>query len=399
MLALLLDSQVRNAKYDSKRSRTILPDAKGLCLEVMKSGRKIWRLRTWTNGKEKVVTLGEYPFMPLTEARSAAAEYKARLKNGCPAEPEKPPTRTFKSLAEEWLEKKMRPVRVPTHVETIEQRLKLHIYPYIEDLPVTELSPAVILPLLRRIESAGKIETAYRVHNIISQVMRYGVALSEVEHDFMPDLRGALQAKRTDRHFAALTETNDIAAFLRACDLTPSLITRYGMFFNAYTIVRPNELRRAEWREIDFTKSEWVIPAEKMKMRREHVVPLSRQALEILQKLKPYTEQSVYIFPQSRNFSKPMSECTILVEIKKTLRRAELPENSMTWHGFRAMASTHLNAQGWNIDAIERQLAHSNNKDVRFAYNRHEYMDIRREMMQSWADWLDELKKIPPKQK
>lgn len=386
---MLTDSQVRNAKFDGTKARTRLPDMNGLYLEVMKTGRKFWRVRAWKNGKEKITTLGEYPQMSLSAAREAAVQAKSAIRYGASVYSQR---RTFREVAEEWLDKKIRGVRVQTHVESIEQRLARHIYPYIGDIPISAITPPEMLAVLRRIERDGKIETAYRVQNILSQVMSYGVAATELSHNFMPDLRGALQRRGKVKHFAALTEPRDIAKFIRGFDTVGSVITRYGLYFNAYTIVRPNELRKAEWKEINFSASEWIIPEERMKMRREHVVPLSRQAIAILEKIQPYTGSSPYIFPQSRDFSKPMSECTLLVEIRKILARAGLPEKSMTWHGFRAMASTHLNAKGWSIDAIEKQLAHSTGKSVRFAYNRHDYMDIRREMMQEWADYLDKLK-------
>ena len=387
---MLTDSQIRNAKYDASKSRTRLADINGLYVEITKTERKYWKVRTWKNGKEKVLAIGEYPAMSLSDARAEALKIKSSIKYGTPATPRH--IRTFRELAEEWLDKKIRGVRVQSHVESIEQRLANHIYPYIADERLDRLAPPDMLAILRRVEKAGKIETAYRVQNILSQVMSYGVATTEIEHNFMPDLRGALQRRKHPQHFAALTETRDIAKFVRGFDTVNSVITRYGLYFNAYTIVRPNELRKAEWEEVNFLDAVWIIPAERMKMRREHAVPLSRQALEILEKIKTYTGSSRYIFPQQRNFDKPMSECTLLVEIHKILARVGLPEKSMTWHGFRAMASTHLNAKGWSIDAIENQLAHSTDKQVRFAYNRHDYMDIRRAMMQEWADYLDLLR-------
>ncbi len=352
---MLTDAQCRNAKFDARRARTRLPDIRGLYLEVMKTGRKFWRVRAWKDGKERNVTLGEFPFMSLAEARAASLEAKRRVRGGVRDRE----ARTFRALAEEWLDKKVRGVRVPTHVKSIEQRLNRHIYPFVGDMEVTAIAPADMLAVLRRVEDAGKIETAYRVQNILSQVMSYGVATTELSHNFMPDLRGALRRRGKVKHFAALTDERDIAKFVRGFDMVGSMITRYGLYFNAYTIVRPNELRKAEWSEIDLSASLWTIPAERMKMRREHVVPLSRQAVGVLENIRPFTGASRYIFPQLRDFAKPMSEATLLVEIHKILARVGLPEKSMTWHGFRAMASTRLNAKGWSIDAIEKQLAHS----------------------------------------
>lgn len=386
---MLTDSQIRAAKYDETKARTRLQDINGLYLEVMKSKRKFWRVRAWKDKKERNITLGEYPYMGIAEARAAALEVKHNLKFNKPLKAST--ARTFRELAEEWLDKKIRGVRVPSHVENIEQRLRNHVLPYIGDTPLDALNPPDMLAVLRRIEKAGIIETAYRVQNVISRILAYGVATAELDHNFMPDLRGALQRRKDVKHFAALTDPADIARFIQGFKDVPSIITRCGLYFNSYTIVRPNELRFARWEDVNFGAALWTIPAERMKMRREHVVPLSRQAVETLERLRPYTGSSRYIFPQSRDFSKPMSECTLLVAIRKILARVGLPEKSMTWHGFRAMASTHLNAKGWSIDAIEKQLAHGSSRDVRLTYNRHDYMDIRREMMQDWADWLDGL--------
>lgn len=292
---MLTDSQIRNAKYNVNKSRTRITDINGLYVEITKTERKYWKVRTWKNGREKILTIGEYPAMSLSEARAEALKIKSAIKFGTSLASRE--IRTFRELAEEWLDKKIRGVRVPTHVESIEQRLENHIYPYIADERLDRLTPPDMLAILRRVEKEGKIETAYRVQNILSQVMSYGVATTEIGHNFMPDLRGALQRRKKPQHFAALTETRDIAKFVRGFDTVNSVITRHGLYFNAYTIVRPNELRKAEWEEINFHAATWIIPAERMKMRREHAVPLSRQALEILEKIKPYTGSSRYIFP------------------------------------------------------------------------------------------------------
>ena len=222
---------------------------------------------------------------------------------------------------------------------------------------------------------------------ICSQIFRYGVAIGLVERDIAADLRGALMPVKSKR-YPTITDPQEIGALMRAIkSINGSEIVRCALLLLAYTFVRPGELRTAEWNEIDFITAEWRIPAEKMKMKRMHIVPLSRQAMDVLEEIKPFTyPTSRYIFPSIRNFNRPMSDTTI----NAALRRLGYGKEEFTGHGFRSMASTILNENGWPADVIERQLAHVEKNTVRAAYNHAEYLDQRREMMQWWADWLDE---------
>lgn len=240
---------------------------------------------------------------------------------------------------------------------------------------------------MRRIESRGVLETAHRVLQQCGQVFRYAVATGRAERDPSTDLKGALPPVKV-KHHASIVEPKLIGELLRAISrYSGSFITASALRFAPLVFARPGELRRAEWTEFDLDKAEWRIPASKMKMASTHIVPLSKQAMAIVEALKPVTGSGKYLFPSIRTATRPMSENTI----NAALRRLGYSGDEMTGHGFRSMASTLLNEQGWNRDAIERQLAHSERDGVRAAYNYAEYLPERREMMQAWADYLDEL--------
>jgi integrase len=249
-----------------------------------------------------------------------------------------------------------------------------------------------LLAILRRVESRGVLETAHRIKQVCGQVFRYAVATGSAQRDPSADLRGALPPVR-EVHHVAITEPGQIGGLLRAVEqYQGSLVVRCALRLAPLVFVRPGELRRAEWNEFDLNSAEptWRIPAGKMKMRTEHWVPLSRQAVEILCELQPLTARSGYVFPNHRrgDRDRPLSHTAI----NAALRRMDYSREQMTGHGFRTMASTILNELGWSPDAIERQLAHVERNEVRGAYNRAEYLSERRRMMQVWADYLDGLR-------
>ena len=254
--------------------------------------------------------------------------------------------------------------------------------------PISKITPSELLSVLRRIESRGAIETAHRLQQTCGQVFRYAVVTGRADRDPTNDLRGALQPVRK-RHYASITEPTAIADLLKSIGgYEGSFITKCALQLAPLVFVRPGELRRAEWTEINFNTEEWRIPAEKMKMRCLHIVPLSKQTISILKELHPLTSSGKYLFPSVKSLSRPMSENTI----NAALRRLGYSKEEMTGHGFRSMASTLLNEQGWNRDAIERQLAHSERNSIRAAYNYAEHLPERRKMMQTWADYLDKLR-------
>lgn len=253
---------------------------------------------------------------------------------------------------------------------------------------IGEITAPELLAVLRKIETRGTLETAHRVHQTCSRVFRYGVATGRGERDPAADLRGALPPVK-ETHHASITDPKRIGDLLRAIDgYDGSPITRAGLQLAALLFVRPGELRKAEWAEIDMDKCEWRIPAARMKMREVHIVPLALQAVVILKELEKLTGSGRFMFPGARTNGRSMSENTL----NAALRRLDYGREEMTAHGFRSMASTLLNEQGWHRDAIERQLAHSERDGVRAAYNYAEHLPERRRMMQAWADYLDGLK-------
>jgi len=262
------------------------------------------------------------------------------------------------------------------------------VFPYIGSRPIAGLQAPDILAVLRRIEARGVIETAHRVHQYIALVFRYAVATGRASADPTPALRGAIPTA-PKVHFASIKEPAKVGQLLRDLHAYAGHpVTRAALQLAPLLFVRPGELRHAEWAEIDFDKAEWRIPAHKMKMRALHIVPLSTQAVAILRELEPLTGRRQYVFPSLHSGIRCMSENTVNV----ALRRMGYDRTMMTGHGFRSMASTLLNEQGWNRDAIERQLAHAERDAVRAAYNYAEHLPERRRMMQAWSDYLDGLR-------
>jgi integrase len=269
-------------------------------------------------------------------------------------------------------------------------RLEKFLFPHIGSHPIGGICAYEILIPLRAIEALGMNETAHTVRQIAGQVFRYAVASGYAEHDVTVDIRGAL-APVVSRHNPSVTDPREIAGLLaamRAFEGSP--VVRAALWFSAYTFLRPGEVRHIEWGEVNFETAEVRLPAEKMKMRRPHILPLSKQTEGVLTSLRPLTGRGRYVFPSIRVMdagSVPMSENTINV----ALRRLGYGKDKMCAHGFRSMASTNLNEQGWPPDVIERQLAHVEGNSVRAAYNYAQYLPERRKMMQAWADWLDGL--------
>ena len=268
---------------------------------------------------------------------------------------------TFESVAKEWITKITREGRAEITLGKVEWLLGM-AYPLIGTRPVNQIEPLEVLAVLRKLEATGRYESARRMRSVISRVLRYAIATGRAQRDVAADLRGAIVVPKT-RHYAAITTPKEAGELLRAIeDFTGYGITRLALRMTPHVFVRPGELRRAEWREFDFDRAVWSIPAEKMKMRWPHQVPLSTQVLSLLEQIRPLTGHSAYVFPACHTWKRPMSENTITF----ALRRMGYSKEEMTAHGFRAMAATLLNEMGiWNPDAIERQLAHIENNGVR----------------------------------
>lgn len=381
-------------KLEITGKRYLVSDERGLYIEIMGSGRKIWRLRYSMNQKDYKISLGAYPEISLGEARKKRDEYRGEIAKGInPAERKKEEKALsegkyqFETIAREWV-KKYSLKWSKGHAELTLTRLEQNIFPYFGKEIIHKITPPQVLDALRFIEKRGAFETAKRVRGICSMVFRYAIATGLCVSDPTRDLQGALTPP-PKRHLATITDPKKVGQLLRDMENCKAYYPAYcALQFAPLVFVRPGELRQAEWEEIDFEKEEWRIPAHKMKMKTLHIVPLSRQAICILKELEPLTGKGKYVFPAVRTQTRPMSENTITA----ALRRIGYPQGEMTGHGFRSMASTLLNELGWNRDAIERQLAHSERDSVRAAYNYAEFLPERRKMMQFWADYLEDLR-------
>lgn len=390
----LTDTAIRNAKPQAKPYK--LADEKGLFLQVQPNGSRYWRFKYRFDGKEKLLALGVYPDVSLKEAREKRdaarkqvaadvdpGEHRKAVKTARAASVEN----SFEVIAREWFGKHC-PNWAKTHSSKIIRRFENDVFPWIGKRPVAQITAPELLTVLRRIESRGTLDTAHRALQNCGQVFRYAVATGRAERDPSGDLRGALPPVK-QQHYASVTDPKAIGELLRAMDTyRGSFIAKCALRLAPLVFVRPGELRKAEWVEIDLDAAEWRIPAARMKKQQLHIVPLATQAVAILRELQPLTGDGQYVFPGVRTNQRPMSDNTV----NAALRRLGYKSDEMTAHGFRSMASTLLNEQGWHRDAIERQLAHAERNAVRAAYNYAEHLPERRRMMQAWADHLDLLK-------
>jgi integrase len=390
---MLSDVQVRQTKAGPKPRK--LFDGGGLYLLILPNGAKYWRLKYRYKGKEKLLALGVYSEVGLRQARDARDAARRRLAVGVDPTAERKEAvvvaarrenDSLEAVAREWFSK-YSSAWAPGHAATVIRRLDRDVFPWLGTRPTGEITAPELLTVLRRVEARGALETAHRIKQVIGQVFRYAVATGRAARDSSAELRGALPPVR-EKHHAALTNPADVAALMRSIrGYQGSFVVRCALRLAPLLFVRPGELRNAEWREVDLDGAIWRIPAAKMKMRTEHLVPLSRQAVEVLGELQPLTGAGHYVFPSARTVARPMSENAITA----ALRRMSYERGQMTAHGFRTVASTLLNELGWPPDAIERQLAHAERDGVRNAYNRAEYLTERRRMMQAWGDYLDGL--------
>lgn len=389
---MLVDTVIKNARPKEKPYK--LSDGRGLYVLVNQTGR-YFRFDYRFQGKRKTLALGVYPDVSLSQARDRLVEARKLLADGIdPGEYRKAAkakndmlaVSRFEVVAREWFEKK-RGQWVDSHAVTVISRLEGNVFPRLGARPISEITAPELLEVLRTIEARGAVELAHRVKQVCSQVFRYAIACGLAERDPSADLRGALASHKT-KSMATITNPKQVGELLRAISgYQGHVATRCALQFAPLTFVRPGELRHAEWSEMNLDLAEWKIPAEKMKMKRPHIVPLSRQAVAVLREIEPLTGAGRYVFPSLRTGDRPMSENTILA----ALRRLGYSKDEMTGHGFRAMASTLLHEQGWKSDVIERQLAHVEKNSVKAAYNYAEHLPERREMMQAWADYLDGL--------
>lgn len=387
---MLTASSVANARPRAKTYK--LADERGMYLLVKPDGARWWRFdyRRPNSGSRNTISLGVYPDVSLRLARDRRDDARKQLASGIdPSEKRKAESvasaETFEAVAREWFAKQ-RQLWGKNHSDNVIERLTRDVFPWIGSKPIASVVAADILRLLRRVEGRGAIETAHRERGYCSQVMRYAVATGRAQGDVTRDLRGALAPVKT-RHFAAITEPARIRELMLAIEgFSGNLPTRCALQLSALTFVRPGELRAAEWAHFDFDTQEWRYITNKTGT--PHVVPLASQAVEILRELQPLTGSRRYLFPGARDRNRPMSNATI----NAALRRMGFDRDTMTGHGFRAMARTVLDeVLGFRPDHIEHQLAHAVRDPLGRAYNRTAHLSDRRKMMQAWADYLGAL--------
>lgn len=391
---MLTDTEIRNARPGDKTLR--LYDTRGLYLEIAPKGGKGWRLKYRIDHKEKRISLGVYPDVSLKVARERRDEARKLIADGVDPSlhrqakkkaTEVKAANSFEVVAREWFGR-YSANWAQSHSKTVLRRLERDIFPWLGSRPIAEITAPELLAVIRKVEGRGALETAHRELNICGQVFRYAVATGRAERDPSGDLRGALPPVKT-RHLAAITDPSRVGELLRMIDnYQGGLVVRCALRLAPLIFVRPGELRHARWEEIDLEGAEWRFIVSKTKT--DHIVPLSRQAITILQELQPLTGRGDYLFPSGRSTQRPMSENAVLA----ALRALGIDKEEMSGHGFRAMARTLLDEElGVRPELIEQQLAHAVKDPLGRAYNRTKHLKERHLMMQQWADYLDDLRK------
>lgn len=395
---LLTDTEVKQSKFTGKPSK--ISDERGMYLLITSSG-KYWRMDYRFEGKRKTLALGVYPDVGLKQARNRREDARRLLANDPPEDPsgkrqeEKHAklankTNTFEVWADKWWQKWHKD-KSPRHADYVKRRLEADVYPSIGNLPINEIEAHEIVATIKSIEARGALDIAKRAHQMIGQVFRYAIAHnneSKATRNPASDIKPSDIIESRQKQNYARVELKELPALLRALDASNSQpLTRLAVKLMGLTFVRTTELIEAKWEEIDFEEKQWRIPAERMKMKTPHIVPLSRQAIHTLESLKAISGHCELVFPNQNNNAKPMSNNTIL----KALEIAGY-KHRMTGHGFRGLASTALHEQGFDHQHIELQLAHQERNQVSASYNHALYLKQRAEMMQLWADYLDEIK-------
>jgi integrase len=389
----LTDKAVSGAKAAEKPYK--VSDERGLYLLISPNGSKWWRLKYRIDGKEKLLSLGVYPDVSLKKAREDRDKFRQTLANGIDPSVQRQAEKvaradavanSFEAIALEWMQKQAKTL-TPQYIERMRNRFKRDIFPALAKRPITDIKAADLLRVLRKMEARGINESAHRALGECGRIFRYAVATQRIELDITGSLRGALAPRETE-HFAAITEAKAVGALLRAIwDYSGSPVVSAALQLAPLVFVRPGELRRAEWSHISFESTEWRYHVTKTKT--DHVVPLSSQAIEVLQRIHALTGHGQYVFPSMRAGGRPMSDNAILA----ALRRMGIGRDEMTGHGFRAMARTILDEElGFRVDLIEHQLAHAVRDANGRAYNRTSHLPERKRMMQAWADYLDRLR-------
>lgn len=408
----LTDTEIKTAK--PKEKEYTLPDGNGLQLNIKPDGRKVWEIRYTIDGKAKKTTGGTYPAISLKDARAKRDELKSKVSKGIDPIQEKKEVKqqkqeeakvkeietirslnTFEKISRDFIDS-ITGELVPRYHSLKLARLENHIFPYIGALPMEDVTRLQIIECLERLKADGKAETAKRTLNIINQVYRYAVTREIVPHNITADIdKRYVIGKIESKSFPTITDPKEIGRLVNLIDeYQGEVITKYALKLAMLTAQRPYNIRFAEWDEFDLEANEWRISVEKMKMKRPHVVPITKQLKTILEELTPHTKgQSRYLFPALYTAQKPISDGTM----NKALRRLGYGNDEIVSHGFRAMFSTianeNIEQHGYHTDIIERHLAHTQKNKVKGAYNRAEYWEQRVGLMRWWADYLDEVKK------
>lgn len=390
----LTSQAIKNIKPDPIKSKKHF-DGGGLFLEVTPTGAKRWRFKYRFGGKEKLISLGLYPAVGLKEAREKRDDAKKALGSGIDPSAQRQAQKEslhgsdangFEVVALEWISQNEH-TWAPSHAKTIKNRLQNDVFPFVGKIPAKDLTPQTLIEVLRRVEKREAFETAHRIRTVLGQVFRYAIATGRVETDPTRDLKGALKPVIAN-HLPAVTDPNRVAEILRMIDAyRGGPVVTTALKLAPLVFVRPGELRQAEWADIDFDKAEWRYLVKKTKT--PHIVPLATQAVAALKELYPITGLGKYVFPTPRTNTRPMSDNAILA----ALRSMGIPKEEMCGHGFRATARTILD-EVLKIPPhlIEHQLAHAVRDSLGRAYNRTTHLEKRKEMMQKWADYLDELR-------
>ncbi len=389
--------KIKNAKSKEKMYR--LSDGDSLYLEISSNGSKYWRMVYRFNNKRRQIAFGKYPVISLQEAREMRLDAKKLLAKGIdPVEARRQAKldselrheNNFEAIAREWHSQKVHTWQ-PKHADNILRRLSLYIFPVLGNKPITDIKPPELLHAIKPIEEEGKHEMAHRMLQTCGQVFRYAVATGRAERDITTDLKGALRPVKS-KNFAHLSE-KQLPVFLKELDkydtdYNGNVLTKLAFKLLILTFVRSGEIRGALWNEINWDKKEWRIPAECMKMKSPHIVPLCTQSLALLKQIHDITGNSYggHLFPSQQSLRKVMSENTFLKAIDKMGYKG-----ITTAHGFRATASTILNENSFPPDHIERQLAHCERDQIRAAYNHADFLQDRHVMMQWWGDYLDKV--------
>jgi integrase len=391
----LTDTEIRRSKPTSKPYK--LSDSGGLHLLVTSTGGKLWRWKYRFEGTEKLMALGRYPDVALADARVRRDAARKKLADGIDPMAERKAARTaeivatehtFEKIGELWLAH-WKGNKSARHSETTRNRLKANVYPVLGERPIAEVEPMELVQLAKDIETRGASDMAKRILQIVGMVFRYAVAHGYSKRNPAAEIRPSDILKPTRKTNLARIDAKELPALLRAIELYDGRpLTRQALKLMALTFVRTSELIGARWDEFDFEARRWSIPAERMKMKMPHIVPLSTQALEVLELLRTISGQAEHVFPGEQDSSKSMSNMTIL----KALERMGY-KGRMTGHGFRGLASTILHEQGYNHEYIELQLAHAPRNEVSAAYNHALYLQPRTKMMQDWADFLEQTRR------